>query len=37
MGSNALIHKQLLIDVLRHADVDRLKEPLCPEPDVGAR
>ncbi|EJF64406.1 cell cycle checkpoint [Dichomitus squalens LYAD-421 SS1] len=34
MGSNALIHKQLLIDVLRHADVDRLKEPLCPEPDV---
>ncbi|KAM5532804.1 hypothetical protein V8D89_013523 [Ganoderma adspersum] len=34
MGSNAQINKQLLIDVMRHADVDRLKEPLCPEPDV---
>ena len=28
------VTQQLVIDVLRHAEVERLREPTCPEPDV---
>ncbi|RDX50960.1 cell cycle checkpoint [Lentinus brumalis] len=34
MGRTMNVVQQLLVDVARHADIDRLKEPMCPEPDV---
>ncbi|KAI8980619.1 cell cycle checkpoint [Trametes punicea] len=33
-GRSITVVQHVLIDVLRHADIDRLKEPMCPEPDV---
>ncbi|KAI0652749.1 cell cycle checkpoint [Trametes meyenii] len=34
MGRGITIVQQVVVDVLRHAEVERLKEPMCPEPDV---
>ncbi|OSD01125.1 cell cycle checkpoint [Trametes coccinea BRFM310] len=34
MGRSITVIQHILIDVLRHSEVERLKEPLCPEPDV---
>ncbi|KAI0779047.1 cell cycle checkpoint [Trametes elegans] len=34
LGRNVAIVQHVMVDVMRHADVDRLKEPMCPEPDV---
>ena len=36
MGRNLTVVQQILIDVLRHPEVERLREPMCPEPDVGS-
>ena len=33
-GRRAQLAHDVLIDVLRPADMEKLKEPLCPEPDV---
>ncbi|CDO68503.1 hypothetical protein BN946_scf184499.g28 [Trametes cinnabarina] len=33
-GRNISVVQHILIDVLRHSEVERLKEPMCPEPDV---
>ncbi|KAI0829105.1 cell cycle checkpoint [Trametes gibbosa] len=34
MGRTITVVQHITVDVMRHADVDRLKEPMCPEPDV---
>ncbi|KAI0370127.1 cell cycle checkpoint [Pilatotrama ljubarskyi] len=34
IGRNISIVQHVFIDVMRHADVQRLKEPMCPEPDA---
>ncbi|KAI0352210.1 cell cycle checkpoint [Trametes cingulata] len=34
MGRTITIVQHVVIEVMRHADVERLKEPMCPEPDV---
>ncbi|KAI0674007.1 cell cycle checkpoint [Trametes maxima] len=34
MGRGITIVQQVVVDVMRHAEVERLKEPMCPEPDV---
>ena len=36
MGRTMTVVQQLLVDVARHAVIERLKEPMCPEPDVRA-
>lgn len=36
MGRTMTVVQQLLVDVARHAYIERLKEPMCPEPDVRA-
>lgn len=33
-GGGLSVTHDVLVDVLRPADMERLKEPLCPEPDV---
>jgi len=34
VGNELRVNHDLKIEVLRPADVEKLKEPLCPEPDV---
>ncbi|KAI0640317.1 cell cycle checkpoint [Trametes polyzona] len=34
MGRNLTVVQHVTVEVMRHADVERLKEPMCPEPDV---
>ncbi|KAI9069683.1 cell cycle checkpoint [Trametes sanguinea] len=34
MGRSITVIQHIIIDVLRHSEVERLKEPMCPEPDV---
>lgn len=36
MGRTMNVTQQLTIDIVRRAEVDRLTEPMCPEPDVSA-
>jgi hypothetical protein len=35
-GRKVRVAHDVRIDVMRPTDVDKLHEPLCPEPDVGA-
>ncbi|EIW63760.1 cell cycle checkpoint [Trametes versicolor FP-101664 SS1] len=34
MGRSITVVQHVTVEVVRHADVERLKEPMCPEPDV---
>ncbi|KAH9940824.1 cell cycle checkpoint [Epithele typhae] len=34
LGKTMTIVQQLVIDVAKHAEIERLREPMCPEPDV---
>ncbi|KAI0658275.1 cell cycle checkpoint [Cubamyces menziesii] len=34
MARAMTVVQHIVIDVVKHADVERLKEPMCPEPDV---
>lgn len=36
MARAMTVVQHVVIDVVKHADVERLKEPMCPEPDVCA-
>ena len=36
MGSRQLVKQDVRIEVMKPQDVEGLKEPLCPEPDVRA-
>ncbi len=34
MNRRITVVQHVTVEVVRHADVERLKEPMCPEPDV---
>lgn len=34
MGRSITVVQHVTVEVVRHADVERLKEPMCPEPST---